>query len=239
MKSAGEELRVETVDPGTLDLVKRLMADKRLDEFNLVGGTALALQLGHRKSIDVDLFTVKEFDSGRLAEHLKRQYNAEIFLQNEKGVFGFIEQVKVDMMRDPHSLIDKPENIEGVRMLSLREIGAMKMYSVHDDGGRMKDFADIHKLLERNPLNIYLDYARKKYPEIIPLKLKQLLVDQPNADLDDKVHYIGKPVEWHEMANRLREAYRNPGQVFGEAHQLINEKRSQKAPRQRRGHRPE
>lgn len=204
-----------------------------------MGGTALALQLGHRKSVDVDLISVKEFDSGWLAKYLTQQYNAEIFSQNDKSIFSYIGKVKVDLMRDPHPPIDKPENIQGVRMLSIRDIGAMKMYAVHDNGGRIKDFADIHKLLERDSLSTYLDYTRQKYPEVIPINLKRLLVDQPNADLVDKVHYIGKPVEWNEMASRLREAYRNPGRVFGDAHQVKNEERIQKVPRQRRGHRPE
>jgi hypothetical protein len=233
-----EELHLQTVESETLDLLKRLMADKQLEAFNLVGGTALALQLGHRKSIDVDLFSVKAFDSRRLTEHLVRQYNAEIFRQNEKGVFGFIGKVKVDMMRDPHPLIDRLENTAGVRMLSIRDIGAMKMYSVHDDGGRLKDFADIHKLLERNPLNIYLDYTRQKYPDVDPVNLKRLMVDQPKVDLDGRVHYFGKPVEWHEISERFREAFRNPGKVFGEVRQLKNEQGIQKKPRHRRGHRP-
>src|SRR5580698_4451377 len=107
-----------------------------------------------------------------------------------------------------------------------------------DNGGRIKDFADIYKLLEKDSLSTYLDYTRRKYPEVIPINLKKLLVDQPNADLDDKVHYIGKPVEWHEMANRLREAYRNPGRIFGEVQQLRNDQRIQKRPGQRRGLRP-
>jgi hypothetical protein len=91
---------------------------------------------------------------------------------------------------------------------------------------------------ERDSLITYLHYTSQKYPEVIPLNLRRLLVDQPNADLDDRVQYIGKPVEWNEMGNRLREAYRNPGKVFGEVAQLKNEQRFRKTPRQRRGHRP-
>ena len=214
------------------------MGDKRLDAFNLVGGTALALQLGHRKSIDVDLFSVKAFDSGRLAEYLIRQYNAEILGQNDKMILSYIGKVKVDMVREPHPLIDKLENRDGIRMLSVRDIGAMKMYAVYDDGGRIKDFADIHKLLERNPLNTYLDYTRQKYPDVDPVNLKRLLVDQPKVDLDHRVQYFGKPVEWHEMTDRFREAFRNPEKVFGEVNQLKNENLVQKTPRQRRGLRP-
>ena len=50
-------LRTETVETGTLDLIKRLMSDNYFNEFNLVGGTALALKIGHRVSVDIDLFS--------------------------------------------------------------------------------------------------------------------------------------------------------------------------------------
>jgi len=52
-------LHKETVTAGTLDLIRRLMDDAHLQQFYLVGGTALALMLGHRISIDIDLFTDK------------------------------------------------------------------------------------------------------------------------------------------------------------------------------------
>jgi Nucleotidyl transferase AbiEii toxin, Type IV TA system len=212
-----EKLHLETLEAGTLELLKRLTADKQLRTFNLVGGAALALQLGHRKSVDLDLFTTGRFDTERMAAYLEKQYKAEIFDQNDKGVFGYIGPVKVDLMREPHPLIDTPEKREGLRMLSIRDIGAMKMYAVHNGGGRLKDFADIHKLLERDSLGTYLDYTRQKYPEVIPLNLKRLLVDQPNTDLDDKV---------------------NPGRIFGEVQQLKNDQRIAKTPRHRRGQRP-
>jgi hypothetical protein len=233
-----ERLHLETVEPGTMELLKRLLADKQLSAFNLVGGTALALQLGHRTSVDLDLFSVGQFDAGKMAVHLEKQYKADILRQNEHSIYSYIGRVKVDILREPHPLIDKLENTEGLRMLSTRDIGAMKMYSVHSDGGRIKDFADIHKLLEKDSLSTYLDYTRQKFPEVMPLNLKRLLVDQPNVDLDARVQYIGKPVEWHEIANRLREAYRNPGRIFGEVAQLKNEQQVRKTLRKRKGQRP-
>ena len=55
-------LHKEVIEPGTLELLKNLQKESELKTFNLVGGTSLALQLGHRKSIDLDLFTDTEFD---------------------------------------------------------------------------------------------------------------------------------------------------------------------------------
>ena len=209
-----ERLHLETVEPETMELLKRLMADKRLETFNLVEEeTALALQLGHRTSVDLDLFIVGQFDAGKMAAYLEKQYKADILRQDDHSIYSYVGRVKVDILREPHPLIDKLENTAGLRMLSTRDIGAMKMYSVHSDGGRIKDFADIHKLLERDSLSTYLDCTRQKYPEVVPVNLKRLLVDQPQADLDARVQYIGKPVEWHEIASRLRESISQSGKI--------------------------
>lgn len=56
-------LHKETVTTATLDLISKLLAEKQLEDFLLVGGTALSLQVGHRISIDIDLFSNKPFDS--------------------------------------------------------------------------------------------------------------------------------------------------------------------------------
>jgi Nucleotidyl transferase AbiEii toxin, Type IV TA system len=73
-------LYTQTVSPETLDLIKRLSADEQLREFNLVGGTALALQVGHRTSIDIDLFTAKGFSAADLNDYLSDHYRASTLL---------------------------------------------------------------------------------------------------------------------------------------------------------------
>jgi hypothetical protein len=233
-----EGLWLDTVDEGTWALLKRLMADKHLDAFNLVGGTALSLQLGHRKSVDLDLFRTTEFDSGQLVEHLKQHYNAEISRQNKNGVFGYIGSVKLDMLTDPTPLIDKLEKMEGIRMLSIKDIGAMKMNAIYDDGGRLKDFADMYALLEKHPFNTYLDYALQKFPEVNPEMLKKSLLYHADVNFKNKVEYIGKPVEWRAIVDRLREAFHNPAKVFGENYKLKKDQRLNRRRRLRRGHRP-
>lgn len=232
-----ERLRLETIEAGTLELLKKLMRDRELDGFNLVGGTALALQLGHRKSVDLDLFSLKEFDSGRMAAYLNEVYNFEIYRQRDNGLFGRIEGVKVDMLTDRHPLVDKLDDIDGVRMLSIRDIGAMKMAAIYDDGGRLKDFADMYALLEKHPLNTYADYMLRKYPDTHPVMLRQSLLYHADVDLTARVEHIGKGVEWDAIVDRLREAYHNPAKVF-EVNRLKVDQRIIKARRLRRGHRP-
>ena len=83
---------------GTLDLIRRLMADVELKEFNLIYGTALALKIGHRASIDIDLFCTTNFNSVGIAAHLFKKYNAERMSCLKNDVFCFIEDVKIDMI---------------------------------------------------------------------------------------------------------------------------------------------
>ncbi len=64
-------LQKQTVNAATLELLIKLMADEQLNNFLLVGGTALGLQIGHRKSIDLDLFTMDSFNENELSEYLE------------------------------------------------------------------------------------------------------------------------------------------------------------------------
>ena len=66
-------LRKETVEPGTLELLKELMLDNYLSNFFLVGGTALTLLLGHRTSIDIDLFSLHSFDENKMLTYLEQE----------------------------------------------------------------------------------------------------------------------------------------------------------------------
>ncbi|MDR2911590.1 MAG: nucleotidyl transferase AbiEii/AbiGii toxin family protein [Bacteroidales bacterium] len=71
-------LRTETVERATFELLKTLMQDEKLKDFNLVGGTALALYMGHRKSIDLDLFSTQAFDTGMLEKYFQDRYDFKV-----------------------------------------------------------------------------------------------------------------------------------------------------------------
>lgn len=90
-------LHTETVETRTLDLIRSLMSDTKFHEFFLVGGTALSLKLGHRMSIDIDMFTDKEFDAESIGAHLDENYRLTEGNVIKNGVFGFIEEIKVDL----------------------------------------------------------------------------------------------------------------------------------------------
>src|ERR1700744_1100249 len=120
-------LHKETVHERTLDLIHRLMADENLKNFHLVGGTALALMLGHRMSVDIDLFTTAEFNGDQIAQYLKDNYDAVFRNSRNNYIAGYIEGIQFDMLIHQYPHVMPLVNAEGIRMSSLEDIAAMKI----------------------------------------------------------------------------------------------------------------
>ncbi len=89
-------LQTSTVEPHTFSILKQLMQIKALENFYLVGGTCLSLRYGHRKSVDLDLFSPADFDVTEIVEAVN---NSGLTFEASKviptlGAFGFIDTVK-------------------------------------------------------------------------------------------------------------------------------------------------
>jgi len=91
-------LRTQTVAQGTPDLIKRFMFDDKFNNFYLVGGTALALKVGHRVSVDIDLFSTTGFNVGDLGHHLAAVYSATDIRTLGNSIFCFVNDVKIDLL---------------------------------------------------------------------------------------------------------------------------------------------
>lgn len=159
-------LYTQTVETGTLVLIKELMSDKELESFNLVGGTTLSLKLGHRMSVDIDLFTDRDFDAHQISRHLTQTYYAENIKTLKNGIFCFINGIKVDILAHQYPILNKVEKVDGIRMLSLQDIGAMKLKAILHSGTRLKDFVDMYFLLEQLPLQKITKGFEQKYPDV-------------------------------------------------------------------------
>lgn len=170
-------LHTETVEPRTLSLLKELMAIDELSDFNLVGGTALSLQYGHRISIDLDLFTTTGYAYHNVISCLKNNFGKR-FQHEEKesnfGIFCFIDDVKVDFINYKHKQIDETITKEGIRYYSTKDIAAMKIQAILGRG-RKKDFWDLAELFQNFTLEEIIGFHSKKYPG------QQLLISIPQA----------------------------------------------------------
>jgi predicted nucleotidyltransferase component of viral defense system len=170
-------LQYRTVEPRTLELLKELMQLPELNDFYLVGGTALSLYYGHRMSIDLDLFADKDFQNETIIATLEKKFSNFTYSNpyNPVGIFGFIGNIKVDFVRHHrYQLIDTPTVENGIRLFSRRDIMAMKVAAILKRGVR-KDFWDIAELLQHYTIEDLINSYNAKYPN------QQLLISIPQA----------------------------------------------------------
>lgn len=170
-------LHTETVEPGTLSLLKSLLGLPSLLPFSLVEGTTLALRYGHRSSIDLDLFYHEKFDHSIIEKELADDFGDDFFYEpthKQFGIFCYIKKVKVDIVYFPHKPIAPFETIQQIRMYGNADIGAMKIQAVLGRG-KKKDFWDLYELLKHYPLQQLIDWHKQKYPS------QMLAISIPNA----------------------------------------------------------
>ena len=158
-------LHKETVESGTLDLIKKLQGDPVLDKFILVGGTALALMIGHRSSIDIDLFTTEDFEAQLLLEHLEKTYNFSLQFMHRNTIKGIVDHVFVDLITHPYPHIRSEVVLDGVSISSKEDIAAMKLNAIVGNGSRVKDFIDIYFLLNEYSIQEILEFYSEKYQQ--------------------------------------------------------------------------
>ena len=155
------ELQLNTVSELLWNALQKLMEIQELHSFRLVGGTSLSLQLGHRESIDIDLFSDAPYgsmDFEKIESILRVSFpyfssSSELVGLGKSYFIGNTEDdlVKLDLFyTDPFVFPLIME--QKVRFASVQEIAAMK-FEVVGQGGRKKDFWDIHELLESYTLN--------------------------------------------------------------------------------------
>ncbi len=170
-------LQYSTIEPGTLDLLKALMKVPALKDFHLVGGTALALHLGHRLSIDIDLFSTKLFDNESLIKPLTDTFPGFAYrsTKNPIGLFCYIDDVKVDFVKHHyHPVLREPLIENDIRLFSIPDIMAMKIAAILKRGVK-KDFWDIAELLHHYTVEDFINFYTEKYPS------QQLLISIPYA----------------------------------------------------------
>lgn len=156
-------LYTNTVDNNTLSLLLRLMEWPVLGKFALVGGTNLSLQLGHRISVDLDLFSNEEFLSEDIILAIDKIFPSfELIYRTDKSCMAIIDGVKVDIILHKYDYLEPIKEIEGIRLVSIADIIPMKLNAMAQRGAK-KDFWDIAELLNHFTIAEMLELFARKY----------------------------------------------------------------------------
>ena len=187
-------LHKNTVSDNLWASLNKLMKIEELKNFRLVGGTSLSLQIGHRMSVDIDLFTDAPYDSidfDRIDEVICSTFpTVEMGYggNNSMGKSYFVGTSKEDLVKLDIFYTDSfvfPLLIEqDIRFARLEEIAAMKL-EVIGNNGRKKDFWDLHELMDYFSLNQMIEFYEKRYPYSLTKKeIISQLTFFDNADED-------------------------------------------------------
>ncbi|MBR1799002.1 MAG: nucleotidyl transferase AbiEii/AbiGii toxin family protein [Bacteroidales bacterium] len=157
-------LQLQTITPDTLELLKEIASRPEMQGLRLVGGTALALQYGHRQSVDLDFFGTPSAPQDEIVDTLSTLGPIVVHNRTDKILQFVLRGIKVDVIDySRYAWIDDPVVESGITLSSPRDIAAMKINAVEGRGSR-KDFVDIYMLLQHYSLGDLLDFYTQKYP---------------------------------------------------------------------------
>jgi hypothetical protein len=198
-------LHYETVDEGTLGLLKQLQSLSILSEMRLVGGTSLALQIGHRKSIDIDLFGNLSADYENLMNELKT-LGEVVSLKNSKNIHSLlINEIKVDIVNYEYKWLTNKITTDNIHLASIEDIAAMKLNAIIGRGSK-KDFIDLFFILKDYSLATLIDFYTKKYNDGSTFLVLKSLTYFEDADMEE-MPFMFNNIDWQTIKDNIKKVH--------------------------------
>ena len=202
------------IAPKTFALIKELQSIPELKNFVLVGGTSLALQLGHRNSIDIDLFCQEDFDTDYIMSILNTKYEVQEVFRRTNTIISLIHNIKTDFIKHDYPYLEEPITKEGITFLGKADIAAMKCHAIVQSGKRLKDFIDIYFLLEHYSMNQIIDFYQDKYAYSNPMIVLKAISFFDEIDPNIDPPKLIKPLPLNHIKKRILKAIEKPHLVF-------------------------
>ncbi len=194
----------EVINKKTEHLLSTLVEKKIVQNFYLAGGTALALQFGHRKSIDLDWFSQKDFNTEILKNQIK-EINQPVIESEEKNTLDLIlNEVKLSFFSYKYKLLYPLIEWNGAKLADYRDIACMKIDAISSRGSK-KDFIDLYFILKKLSLSELLEIFNQKYADVEYNKLHILKSLDYFDDADNEpMPRMLKDVTWEEIKKFIK-----------------------------------
>ena len=200
-------LHYSTIYPETLQLLKSLQRIDFLRDYLLVGGTSLALQIGHRISVDLDLFAFSDAEVSPILDQINDLGKIKIVNRSTTILNLFVDEIKVDFVSYRYNFIKAPILIDDLRLASLQDIAAMKLSAITGRGSR-KDFIDLYFILDYFSLPQLFEFYNSKFPDGTDFLVFKSLTYFDDAEIEPMPKMI-KPVKWDDVKNRIVQEVKN------------------------------
>ena len=169
--------------------------------FYLAGGTALALQIGHRLSADLDFCNPGIFDSEKILDEFQKNSIHTVLIQKtENTLIAKIENINVSLFTYSYKLLNPLVITESLNLTSVEDIAAMKLIAIIQRGVR-RDFIDLYFLIKLLGLKKIFQLTKQKYPpfnEYLGLQALTYFADAEKTPKKRKI-ILFQPVEWEEI----------------------------------------
>lgn len=160
-------LHLTTIDTETYSILQKIFRIGIIKNgFALAGGTSLAIQIGHRKSIDLDIFSPNDFNVRELEIILttSADFSFRYLGSNSRMLFSNVNNIKCDFIQEPANLLEPFIVEDGINYFSVKDIAAMKLHTICGRG-KKKDFFDVYALLQLFGREKLIDWFAHKYDE--------------------------------------------------------------------------
>lgn len=212
-------LQTSTVKESTLGLLKQLQAEPLLSTTRLVGGTALSLQIGHRESEDLDLFSVEPLQSLPVQQLLISKYGFLPTVVQENTLIGFVQGVKIDVIYHPFPWLEPAIAEDGMRIATKTDIAAMKMHAIINSGKRPKDFVDVAFLSMHFTYDEIKSLLLQRYPTYDPIMADKAVIYFGDIDelLIPEIKMLGYAFDFERIKKRIVSMTDHPDKVYATA----------------------
>ena len=190
-------LQYQTVEQSTLGLLKNILQQPVFKNHRLVGGTSLALQYGHRLSIDLDFFTSEFIEHEEILINIKSIGKVDVVSKSKYISCFFINDVKVDFVSLPYHWIDDPIIEDSISLASINDIAAMKLSAITNRGSK-KDFIDLQLIMKHLELKKMMSLYHQKYPDGMEMLVLRSLMYFDDADLQPDPVMLTE-YDWNEV----------------------------------------
>jgi hypothetical protein len=195
-------LHYKTVDEFTLELLKKLQSLGIFSQMRLVGGTSLALQIGHRKSIDIDLFGILSADYENLMDELKT-LGEVVPLKNSKNIHSLlINEIKVDIVNYEYNWLTNKIKTDNIHLATIEDIAAMKLNAIIGRGSK-KDFIDLFFILKDYSLATLIDFYTKKFNDGSTFLVLKSLTYFEDADMEE-MPFMFNNIDWQTIKDNIK-----------------------------------
>lgn len=189
----------ETIPASTAETLRVLRLSQLAERFYLAGGTGLALQFGHRLSLDLDFFAEEHFDEERLLERMQVLGGFALAAIAPYTLHATIAETKVSFLGYAYPILFPPGNFDGVAVADLRDIACMKLSAIASRGTR-RDFIDLYFCARKFGLSELIQLFAKKYAKIQTSRthLLKSLVYFADAEKEPMPRML-VPLDWQEV----------------------------------------